>query len=95
LIEELLGTDEPPEILTFPVPFSEGDVVEYVGDSVEGEEGAAEGGAEALKPGERGTIVDINEHNGDVVVSWESCGALVHGRSDLDLRQVQREPGSG
>jgi hypothetical protein len=94
LIDALLDTDEPPEILTFPVSFSEGDVVEYVGDFVAGEEGA-EGGDETLKPGERGTVVDVNEFNGDVVVSWESCGGLVHGRPDVDLRKVQREPGSG
>jgi hypothetical protein len=94
LIEALLDTDQPPEILTFPVSFSEGDVVEYVGDFVAGEEGA-EVGDETPKPGERGTIVDVNEFNGDVIVSWESCSALVHGYADVDLRQVQREPGSG
>jgi hypothetical protein len=70
-------------------------VVEFVGDFVAGEEGIAEEEAGAPKPGERGTIVDINEYNGDVVVFWECCGGLVHGRPDLDLRQVRRQPGSG
>jgi hypothetical protein len=89
LIESLLDSDAPPEILTFPISLVTGDVVEYVGVPMAGEEVTGDLRAELPRPGDRGTIVDINEYNGDVIVEWESCGALVHGRADLDLLQIR------